>query len=97
MERLLTKKDVLEMLGIKQSTLYTWVHQKKIPFVKLGRRTLRFREGDILEWIADKAIRPQTAESSQSTRIKRPRSRSPKADDDVQRLVNNAKKDILKK
>ena len=97
MEKLLTKKDVLEMLAIKESTLYSWVHQKKIPFVKLGKRTLRFKENDILEWIADKAVRPQTAESSQSTRIKRPRSRPPKADDDVQRFVNNAKKDILKK
>jgi excisionase family DNA binding protein len=97
MEKLLSKKDVLEMLGIKESTLYIWVHRKKIPFIKLGRRTLRFRESDILEWIAEKAVRPQTAESSQSTRIKRPRSIPPKTNDDVQRLVNNTKRDILKK
>ena len=97
MEKLLTKKDVLEMLGIKESTLYTWVHRKKIPYIKLGKRCLRFRENDILEWISYKAVRSQTDESSQSTRIKRPQSRSPKADDDVQRLVNNAKKDTLKK
>lgn len=95
MEKLLTKEDILEMLKIKKSTLYCWVHQKKIPFIKLGRRTLRFRESEILEWIADK-VRPQTAETSQKTRIKRLQSKSPKADDHIERLINNAKKDVLK-
>jgi excisionase family DNA binding protein len=97
MGKLLTKEDVLEMLKIKQSTLYSWIYQKKILYIKLGKKCLRFRESDILEWIADKAVRPQTAEASQKARIKRVRPRSPKAYDDVQRLVNNAKKDILKK
>lgn len=69
---------------------------EKIPYVKLGKRCLRFRESDILEWVAGKAVCPQTAESSQSIGIKRARLRYQKADDDVQRLVNNAKKEILK-
>jgi excisionase family DNA binding protein len=96
MEKLLTKKDVLEMLGIKESTLYTWVHHKKIPYIKLGKRCLRFKESLILEWIADREVRPQTAETSQKPRIKRLQSKSPKADNDIERLVNNVKKCILK-
>lgn len=94
---LLTKQQVMEVLGIKESTLYTWVHHKKIPYIKLGKRCLRFRESDILEWITEKAVHPQSAEASQTTKIKRLQSRPPKADDDIQRLVNNAKKDVLKK
>lgn len=96
MEKLLTKKDMLEVLGIKQSTLYTWVHRRKIPFIKMGR-CLRFCEADILEWIAEKAVRAQSVESSQTAKVRRIRSRPQKADDDVQRLVNNAKNSILKK
>lgn len=97
MEKLLGTNEVAMMLGITKATLYSWTCRNLIPCIKLSGRVLRFRESDILEWIADKAVRPQTAETSQSTRIKRVRSRPPKADDDIQRLVNNAKKDILKK
>lgn len=96
MEKLLTKEDVLEMLGIKESTLYCWVYRKKIPYIKLGKRCLRFRENDILQWLTSKEVHPRTAETSQKARIKRVRSKPPKADDDIQRLVNNAKKDVLK-
>ena len=95
MEQLLTTEQIMEVLKIKKSTLYSWVHQNKIPHIKLGR-LLRFQESLIAEWIATKE-HPQTAETSQKARIKRPQSKSPKANDDIQRLVNNAKKDILKK
>jgi excisionase family DNA binding protein len=96
MEKLLNKEEVMAMLGIARSTLYCWISQRKIPHVKVGR-LLRFKETDIHQWLNDRIVRPQSAEASQSTRIKRVRPRSPKAYDDVQRLVNNAKKDILKK
>jgi excisionase family DNA binding protein len=47
------------MLGIKESTLYAWVHQNKIPYVKLGKRLLRFREEDIIEWLSDMEVYPE--------------------------------------
>jgi excisionase family DNA binding protein len=36
---LLTIKETSEYLGISVNTLYSWVSQKKIDYVKIGRLT----------------------------------------------------------
>lgn len=95
-EKLLTKEQVMEMLGIAKSTLYCWVWQRKIPHIKVGNRCLRFRERDILEWIASKAIRPQAGEEPQKTKRKRTPSRPSIAGDYIEGIINRAKKDALK-
>ncbi len=38
-KRLITVKEASEYLGIKVNTLYSWVSQKKIDYVKMGRLT----------------------------------------------------------
>ena len=38
-KRLLTIKETSEYLGISVNTLYSWVSQKKIDYVKIGRLT----------------------------------------------------------
>ncbi len=38
-KRLLTVKDASNYLGISVNTLYSWVSQKKIDYVKMGRLT----------------------------------------------------------
>ena len=38
-KRLLTIKEASEYLGISANTLYSWVSQKKIDYVKIGRLT----------------------------------------------------------
>ena len=37
--RLITIKEASEYLGISVNTLYSWVSQKKIDYVKMGRLT----------------------------------------------------------
>lgn len=46
MQPLLTIEDVSNMLQLKVSTIYDWVHRKKIRYVKMGGR-VRFRLEDI--------------------------------------------------
>ena len=46
----LTIKDVSTMLQIKPSTLYAWVGQRKIPFVKI-HGCIRFLSEDLEQWI----------------------------------------------
>ncbi len=36
-KRLITIKEASEYLGISVNTLYSWVSQKKIDYVKMGR------------------------------------------------------------
>jgi excisionase family DNA binding protein len=38
-KRLITIKEASEYLGISINTLYSWVSQKKIDYVKIGRLT----------------------------------------------------------
>ena len=37
-KRLFSVEELAEYTGLKVSTLYAWVSQERIPFVKLGRR-----------------------------------------------------------
>jgi excisionase family DNA binding protein len=48
--RLLSVKEASRMLGISIHTLYSWASQRRIPFVKCGRRT-EFDVKDLEEWI----------------------------------------------
>ena len=50
MERLLTPKQICELLQVDLSTVYLWTHTEFIPHLKLGR-CVRFEEGDVLEWL----------------------------------------------
>jgi excisionase family DNA binding protein len=55
MERLLNAGEVASMLGIGKLSVYSLVARKQIPYVKISRRILRFRESEIAEWIDSKA------------------------------------------
>lgn len=50
MGKLLTILQLSDLLQIKPSTIYKWVHYNYIPFVKLGS-SVRFREKKIEGWL----------------------------------------------
>ena len=60
MSRLMTPQEVAEMLQVRPSTIYQWVHQEFIPHVKLGR-LLRFRECDVMAWLEKRAKEGRTS------------------------------------
>jgi len=47
---LLTIREAASLLSISVSTLYGWVWQRRIPFVKVGR-ALRFDKADLERFI----------------------------------------------
>lgn len=49
-ERLLTPKQVSEMLQVDLSTVYLWTHTEFIPHYKLGR-CVRFENQAIKDWL----------------------------------------------
>ncbi len=49
-ERLMTVKGVAEYLQLKESTIYSWAQDGKIPAIKIGR-TWRFRRADLDAWL----------------------------------------------
>lgn len=53
MEKLLTKTEVIEILGISESTLNRLIKERKIVIVKMDRN-VRFRETDIEKFISNR-------------------------------------------
>jgi len=50
MEKLLTSKQLSELLQVKPSTVYKWVHYNYVPHVKVGA-LVRFKEKKVEEWL----------------------------------------------
>lgn len=50
MEKLLTIKQISELIQISPSTLYEWTHTNFIPHYKLPKG-VRFRETEIEQWL----------------------------------------------
>jgi len=49
-KQLLDTNEAADLLGISKNTLYEWVVQRKIPYVKVGRLT-KFKTEDLEAWI----------------------------------------------
>jgi excisionase family DNA binding protein len=55
MSRLLTTRDVQELIRVDRSTIYRMAEDGRIPAVKVGRQW-RFPEDRITEWLAGRAV-----------------------------------------
>lgn len=58
--RLLRPRELSELLGVPVGTLANWRSARTgPPFVKIGRH-VRYRRGDVDEWIAARLFVPET-------------------------------------
>jgi excisionase family DNA binding protein len=57
MQKLLTIDETSDILKVPKATIYRWVHYRKIPYVKVGRR-LSFIEEQITNFINDNNYKP---------------------------------------
>ena len=108
MERLVSIEELSKILGVTKATIYSWTSKNKIPHIKLSRRLLKFRESDILKWIAERSTLPNMSEIPQNSRytaitrncqrnkpqksVKLPSSH---AHDSVERIIKTAKETVL--
>ena len=56
--RLLTAGEVSDLLRIPKSTVYELTRTRRIPYLKVGRRTL-FDPRVLAEWIASRNVDPR--------------------------------------
>jgi excisionase family DNA binding protein len=55
---LLTADDVAELTGLSVETLAQWRSQKKgMPYVKISRNCVRYRQSDLDGWLAERIVR----------------------------------------
>jgi len=60
-ERMLTRPEAAEYLGIKPQTLAVWAMSgKHLPVVKVGKKSVRYRESDLRAFI-ERQLVPATA------------------------------------
>jgi excisionase family DNA binding protein len=57
MEALIGIREASTMLGLRVSTLYSYVERKIIPHVKLGTRLL-FEPQKLEQWVEKRAVAP---------------------------------------
>ena len=55
----MTYDQVSDFLQMPKGTLYALVHQKKIPHIRIGPRTVRFSEQAIQKWLEKKCQETQ--------------------------------------
>ena len=56
-ERLLTAREVAELLGFSAATIVDWAEAGKLPAFKVGGR-LRFRLSEVEPWLDDQRYVP---------------------------------------
>ena len=55
---LMNYADTAELLGLKTSTLYAMVSRQQIPYVRLGKRLVRFDRDQLLAWLSERTVVP---------------------------------------
>jgi excisionase family DNA binding protein len=46
--------EAAEYLGISRNTLYEWIIQRKVPYLKVGR-LVKFRKDDLQAWLTKRS------------------------------------------
>ena len=94
MEKLLSIDELSAILGVTKATIYSWTSQNKIPHIKLSKRLLKFREKEIMDWIADKSVKFISSPEKKKTynRTMTPRQLE---GDYIGEIIRNAKEEIL--
>jgi predicted DNA-binding transcriptional regulator AlpA len=52
--KLLTRKDVSELFQLPVSTLDYYIVTEQVPFVRLGKRNIRFCPDKLLQWLKER-------------------------------------------
>jgi excisionase family DNA binding protein len=55
-----TVQEAAEATGFSVGTIYHWISQKRIPFVRVSPRCVRFRPQDVQAWISKMVITPRS-------------------------------------
>ena len=71
-KKLLTVAEVAEWLGAKKFTIYSWVHERRIPHKKAGR-LLRFDEDEIEAWLQTTSVPARDRHTARTSRMSRAR------------------------
>jgi hypothetical protein len=58
MEKLMDKKDVARAFGVTVKAVDKWVSEKKIPYIKVTAKCVRFRPSAIRKYLTVRTVKP---------------------------------------
>jgi len=93
MEKFMDIKELSDKLGVEVSTIYKWTHQRKIPFIHVGK-LVRFSETDVMKWLQQRTVTPVMSAIPVRRRVKN-LLKNRGATAYVDNLIELAKKEVL--
>jgi excisionase family DNA binding protein len=57
---LLTFREAARLLCVQPSTIRMWSHQGVLPFVRIGRKAVRYRKSEVLRLITEGRVGVET-------------------------------------
>ncbi len=60
-ERLLTARELADLLGLSPATVLDWFEAGRLPGFKLGGRAVRFRPSEVERWLEQQRRGPVVA------------------------------------
>lgn len=51
MKKLLTVKELMEILNVSRDSIYRWRKEKDLPYVVIGKGSVRFDLDEVNKWI----------------------------------------------
>jgi len=87
MERLLSVSDVANYFGIAEGSVYRFVRQRKLRYVKVGT-CVRFHQQDIARFLEERTVQPK------ENKIKKKRPRTSGGNHELDVLLQNAIKSV---
>lgn len=63
MEKLLNKSEVARVFGVTVKAIDKWVCEKKIPYIKISGKCVRFRSAAIQGYLNSRTIKPDARPS----------------------------------
>jgi hypothetical protein len=89
MDKLLTVRDVAQLIAMTPFGVYSLVHKKRIPAVKISTRCLRYR------WLQEKSQGVETAEPKPAIRQERRTQKRGLPASEVNSIVEKTKREVL--
>jgi excisionase family DNA binding protein len=95
-EKLMTISELADLLSTSKSTIYQSVYHRRIPCVKINKKTLRFDPAAIRDWLKSKTRDAVEKEPKQPVRRSpgRPK-KNGRADEKIERLIESVKAEVL--
>ncbi len=61
--RLISVQEAADYIGLSPDTVYTMVSEQRIPYVKVGRRTM-FDVGHLDDWLKEHTVMPMPSRTT---------------------------------